>query len=413
MISFVVLAISGIVINVAVVTLRDAAALGAFNLAYAIYIVGSQIATFGLHYSVMRHTALLEDDPRERGRVLFTAEISALVLGCAVAGLMWWGSPLLGSLFGSALAGEAIRNAAAGLLLFPLGKVLLGFLNGLRRMKAYAALQSARYLFVMIWVTAVSASAIPFENATYGFVVAELVTLGSAAAYLGWSGLLAQQTFDWSWLKRHFQFGGKSLLMGIFAEMNSRVDVLMVGLFLPDRAVGIYSFAAMLVDGMYHVLAVVRVNLNPVLAPAVRDKSWPSIMGMLRNVQRVVFPATASLAIALVAAFWTITTAVMPEKGLQEGLVSLIILASALTLISTFVPFDNVLMVSGHPGFQAVQQLLIVLTNIALCVVLTPAYGIAGAAGATAASYVVGIVVLMVLVRRELGWNMISNRVAV
>lgn len=411
--SFVVLAISGIVINVAVVTLRDAAALGAFNLAYAIYIVGSQVATFGLHYSVMRHAALLEDDPGQRGRLLFTASASALVLGCAAAALMGWGSGLLGELFGSVVAGESIRNAAAGLLLFPLSKVLLGFLNGLRRMKAYAALQSTRYVFIMIWVTAVSASAAPFETATYGFVVAEVVTLGGAAVYLGLRGLLAQQAFDWTWLKRHLQFGGKSLLMGIFAEMNSRVDVLLVGYFLSDRAVGIYSFAAMLVDGIYHVLAVVRVNLNPVLAPAVKDRSWHSITAMLRRSQRIVYPAAAALAIALVAAFWLITTTLVPEKGLQEGIVSLIILTSALTLISAYVPFDNLLMVSGRPGYQAVQQLCVVLANVVLCLLLTPAYGIAGAATSTAASYLTGIVVLMLLVRRELGWNMVTNRISV
>jgi hypothetical protein len=45
----------------------------------------------------------------------------------------------------------------------------------------------------------------------------------------------------------------------------------MIGIFLPDREVGIYSFAAMMVDGMYHVLAMVRLNFNPVLVAAVRD----------------------------------------------------------------------------------------------------------------------------------------------
>ena len=46
--SLAVLATSGIMINLIIAGFRDAAALGAFNQAYAVYIVSSQIAVFGL-----------------------------------------------------------------------------------------------------------------------------------------------------------------------------------------------------------------------------------------------------------------------------------------------------------------------------------------------------------------------------
>ena len=65
--SFVVLALSGIVINIVITGLRDAAALGVFNLAYAVYIIASQFAVWGLHYSVLRHTAFYEQDAKARG----------------------------------------------------------------------------------------------------------------------------------------------------------------------------------------------------------------------------------------------------------------------------------------------------------------------------------------------------------
>ena len=71
--SFFVLAISGIVINIVIMGFRDAAALGVFNLAYAVYIMLSQFAVWGLHYSVLRHAAYYESDPEERGHMLLTA----------------------------------------------------------------------------------------------------------------------------------------------------------------------------------------------------------------------------------------------------------------------------------------------------------------------------------------------------
>ena len=76
--SFAVLALSGLVINLVITALRDAAALGVFNQSYAIYILVSQLATFGLHYSVLRHAAMHDADAEERGRVLLNAAACAL-----------------------------------------------------------------------------------------------------------------------------------------------------------------------------------------------------------------------------------------------------------------------------------------------------------------------------------------------
>jgi len=78
--SFAVLALSGIVINITITALRDAAALGVFNLAYAVYIVASQIATWGLHYSVLRHGAYHAEDPGERAALLGEAVETVLLL---------------------------------------------------------------------------------------------------------------------------------------------------------------------------------------------------------------------------------------------------------------------------------------------------------------------------------------------
>ena len=76
---------------------------------------------------------------------------------------------------------------------------------------------------------------------------------------------------------KHLVFGFRGLGAGMFAEFNSRVDVLVIGFFLEDRAVGIYSFAAMLVDGIYHVLAMIRINFNPISAIVMEKMTGASL----------------------------------------------------------------------------------------------------------------------------------------
>jgi O-antigen/teichoic acid export membrane protein len=407
--SFAVLALSGLVINLVITWLRDAAALGVFNQSYAVYILISQIATFGLHYSVLRYSAVHDSDANERGQVLLNAAACALLGGFATAGLTIMCEPLFARAFDSPATAAAIRNAAVGLCLFPLNKVLLAHLNALRHMRAYSLLQAGRYTTIMVLVAVLCTTALPIETATFAFFAAEVVTAIAAVLYLRAQGELSRLAFSRSWTRTHLRFGGKALVAGTFAEFNSRVDVLVIGFFMADRAVGIYSFAAMLADGLYHVLAMVRLNFNPLLVRVLRDRDWEQARNLLRRTRRLAYPAVAVLSTLVILAFWTFTVQVMPQKGLVEGLPSLVILLSTLTLVSSFVPFDNLLLVTGHPGYQTLQQFATVLSNATFGILLLPWFGIAGVAAGTAASYLVAAVALVVMARRVVGWNLLTN----
>ncbi len=408
--SFVLLAVSGMVINLVVAGARDAAALGVFNQAYAVYIVASQLATLGLHYSVLRHAALHEADEAVRGRMFFTAAACALGLGFAAAVIVGTLAARLGALFDSDSTGRAIGWAATGLALFSLNKVLLAYLNGLRRMKAFAILQGLRYLVVMAVVCAVAAGPWPIERATVAFLVAEIVTALAAVAYLARQHLARHLHFDREWLRQHIRFGSKGLAAGMFAEFNSRIDVLLIGIFLPDREVGIYSFAAMMVDGVYHVLAMVRINFNPVLVAALRDGNHAAAVQLRRQSARFVLPATLAMGLLSVLALWLLATWAVPHKDLHLGLPSLLVLMGGLALVSALVPFDNLLMVSGHPGYQTFQQAITVAANALVAVLLLPVLGIVGAACGTALSYLAGTAALLVFAHRVVGWDLLGNR---
>lgn len=409
--SFVILAISGIVINIAVAGFRDAAALGVFNLAYAVYIVASQFAAFGIHYSVLRYAAYYSDDPDTRGIMFHTASLLAVVLGCVAAVALWRLAPWLGSQFQSGHAGGAIGYAAFGLFLFPLNKVLLAYLNGLREMKAFSILQATRYLVVMIGVCSVAASQASIELSTFAFITAEIVTALGSFAVIVKKRLGGTRAISLSWVKSHFAFGTKGLASGMFAEVNSRVDVLLIGYFLNDRATGIYSFAAMLVDGLYHVIAMVRINFNPVLVAAVKQKEWASAQSLMKKTRQLVVPGVLGLAIVIAAAYWVLAGFILPGRGLMEGMPSLLILLTGVVLASSFVPFDNLMVVSGHPGFQALQQVGVVVANASVAILLLPVLGVEGAATGTAISYLTNVLLLCVFTQRMLGWNLLSNSV--
>jgi len=408
--SFAILAVSGVLINLVIAFTRDASALGVFNIAYATYLIVSQIASLGIHYSVLRHAAYYQEKPEENGRMFCTAMVLSLLLGLVVSAALFVLSPLSLHLFGSADVAESLHYAALGLVLFPLNKVLVSYINSLRHMKAFAVLQSIRYIAVVTVVTIVCLSDMNFNLATLSFLAAESLTTICCMGYLAAVGLLRHLHFCTRWMKRHLAFGSKGVMAGIFLDLNTRLDVLVLGMMLSPREVGIYSFAAMLIDGVQHILAIIRVNFNPILVKALRDSDHSIAIRLLKLSKRFIMGGTALLSVTLVAGFLIVVHYIIAGKGLEEGLPSLILLVTGFTLISAFTPFDNLLMISGHPGYQTAQAASITLVNIALCLLLVPIYGIEGAAFATVAGYIGGMCFLLYYSPRLTGWNLIGNR---
>jgi O-antigen/teichoic acid export membrane protein len=411
--SFAILAVCGVLLNVVVAILRDATALGVFNIAYAAYLIGSQLAVIGVHYSVLRHAAYYVDDAAERGSMLGSAILLSSVLGLFAGAALYVFAPLAEPLFKSIEVAESLRYAAFGLLLFPLNKVLISYINGMRFMRAFSVLQSLRYITVLFSVTAVCFTDLPFTYATLSFFIAEALTSVATIFYLARNGHLRGLKPRYDWLKKHLVFGSKGAFGGIFLDMNTRLDVLLLGVFLSERDVGIYSFAAMLVDGIQHLLAIVRVNFNPILVTALRDQKWEESKRLLHLSRRYVTLGVVAISLAILAGFWIAVTYLAAGKGFEEGMVSLIILLGTFILIGGYSPFDNLLMVTGHPGYQTFQILTITLVNVSICTLLVPHVGIEGAAIGTALGYFVGTMMTIVLGYHLLGWNMLRNHVTV
>lgn len=410
-VSLVILAVSGIAINLIIAGVRSAGDLGVFNQAYAVYIVASQLAVLGVHNSVMRNAAHYSNDVAASRQLAGSALLLSLLVGFAAGLLLWFLAPLFGQWFDSPDTGRAVRNVAYGLALFPLSKVLLGLLNGLQMMRAFAVLQSLRYLTVMAWVAVVSFSGASIDKVLYCFVAAEALTSLGALVYLASKGILQSLVVTRSWLREHVSFGTRSLLSNTFVELNSRIDILLIGFFLSDRDAGIYSFAAILIDGLYQVWHLIRVNFNPVLVNATRDGDWDTCRLLMSKSRRYLYPLSVALALAALFAYWVAIHFLMPGKGLEEGMLPLVLLLAGLSAVAPFIPFDQLPLLGGNPGLQTLQQLSVVVINALLNLLFIPWLGIEGAALGTALSYIAGTVVLVWMVRRLFHWNLIANRI--
>lgn len=285
--SFAFIAAAGLSLNLLIGRVYNASALGVFNQALSVYIVLSQFAVLGVHYSVLQKIAVLSDQTPDNAsdsasdtgpqagpesqalrETLRGALLATAVLSLPLAALGALAAPAIGVLFGSPATAEAWLWLAPAVLFFSINKVLLMALNGLGRMRIFAVANSARYALVLVVLALLWWQAARPEVLTAIFLAAEIalvplliLLLRRQLAGPTEAGAVRGQA------RAHLAFGAKSFMSGTFAELNTRVDILVLGIFLSDREVGILvlDMLAVLADRPLlhsgYKLAVVLVNL--------------------------------------------------------------------------------------------------------------------------------------------------------
>ena len=147
----------------------------------------------------------------------------------------------------------------------------------------------------------------------------------------------------------------------------------------------------------------------PILVTLIKKKKIIDLKNLLRKTKKIVYSFSVIFSIFLILCFYILIQFYLTDSGLEDGMIVLIILLLFLNIISPYVAFDNLMLVSGHPELQTAQQFFIVITNIIFNIILTPKIGIIGAALSMGFGYIIGISILMFFTYKKIRWNLLFN----
>lgn len=213
---------------------------------------------------------------------------------------------VVGRVLESPAVAMGMTFAIPGLLFFSLNKVLIFTLNGLRNMRAFAVFQAIRYLFILAGVTAIMLLGYPDAYLPLSLTIAEVflfvaLTLCINLHLFHFRFSLSSEMA--SWFKRHISLGSRGFLSGVLIEMNTRVDVIMLGYFMRDSMVGIYSFGATFAEAFAQLSTIMRQNVNPIVGLYFAEGNREKIPEFSSRIRRVFVPVMALLGGTLVAFF--------------------------------------------------------------------------------------------------------------
>ena len=399
---FVTASINGLIILLIISKVYDSSVLGLFNLVYAIYILLSQLAGGGIHFSVLKHTAQYAGDQRKITTILNAGILLTLLVSTVIIGVVYLFKDLFRIFFDNPSGVDSMVLTLPALLFFTLNKVILFFHNACRRMKAYAIFYGLRSLlmtisllvFIMLKARANTITAI------FSFSEFTLFVILSIYSLRFFSFNLSAETRRW--IKYHFFFGMKAMAGTCFVDINTRVDILVLGIFTSDKCVGIYSFAAMMIDGFNQLPFVFCKIINPIITDYKYNKGSQELRHMVLKARNLFYKYLSPLGILGVMVYPLLIFVLKLSPEYSKGWLPFAILMAGSLLSIGYAPFLMILNQTGFPGFQSLLYFLIFITNFLLNLVLIPFLGILGAALATGFSFVCLALYIRLLTHRAL-----------
>lgn len=395
-ISFGVVAVSGLLMNLVISHYYDSAILGIFNETYAWYAILSQIAVWGIHMAVLKFVSETESD-YERATLLKTS-IFASVLNSTVIILVV--EVVITSLPYFAWK-QSLRIGVIGLLFFAINKILLNYLNAIYKMKGYAFFQAFRCVLIVVFLLIFSLWQYSPDYLSLSFVITEGIVFFAIYLYIRVEQK-QRGVFDFETFKKVISFGTKILPSNMVTEMNTKVDIVCLGFFVKETSqIGVYSFAILFAEGFYTLLFTLRRFVNPDLAIMYVNKQLNIYVDNLikRKLKMVLF--FFIVLFMILVAYYTIC----PFIGSDEytvGLVYITVIGAAIAMNSVKIILGDVLAQTGFPLEESTVNVITIVSNFIFNVVLINLFGTMGAAIATAASYFVYRTCLKFFVSKKL-----------
>jgi len=335
---------------------------------------------------------------------------SGIVLAGSIA-IMLAGAALVLALH-DRMGSATLQTMLASFLLLPLLAQLGlngGFFRGYKRAVssgAYNSLVRPVFLIGLVLVLALplglrlDASGIMLAN-----VVAALAAVGCSEWHLSRAWPAAAKHVEPSYEPRAwFKLGRQLFLLAAIGIVSNRVDVLILGGFAGADEVGPYYAAVRLAAIAAYGLTAVNTILAPMIAESYAADDHATMASLVHHAARLTFVVTAAVAIAIaIAGYWVLG---LFGKGFAEAAyIPLLIILAGQCVAAMSGPTGFLMTMTRYERQASWFMALAAVLNVVFSVALIPAFGLIGAALATAFGSVAWNVSGLAFVRTRLGVN--------
>lgn len=388
--SFAVVGFGGILLNVLIGNFWGAETLGVFNQIFSFYFILGHMGCFGIHYSVLKFASEYGESDLELISLYSSAIFLTFFLAITLLGIGHLSRSLVGDLFHSIELENAWTLALPAFTFFSLNKICLNFLNGKRKIKLMAFLNALRFILYIIFL-------FYFYHVGIDDVVKILVYSEGLVFVIAFIFLIKYfkiSKIKINWIRNHLNFSKFTFITGFIQNIETRIDILMLGIFLDDFTVGIYSFASMLTQGAYQIPVVIRNNLNPIISQLYFRGEKEALERLITTWIKKLYFVAILLGLMALLIYKPFVMLVTNNLNFLDGYVSFSILIVGIIVASAYIPFNMIFVQIGNLKEHFSYYVMLLVINILLNLALIPVLGMKGAAISTATVYVASVFIL-------------------
>lgn len=359
-------------------------AYGVFTYAKSILTILLTFADLGAANAILKFVPANQGEDAKQNRILGLAFSTVFICSLVLAGIIFYFSPVITE----QTLGEEALTATLRAMMFAVP--LLIFVRVIATVFRSIDLPEYQSLLSSICrpgfqLVLVGGAAILLGTLTS--VVAAFVLSGIAAVLVGIALFLRRTSFKPTLtgargeVSEFYNFSLPIVFNNAGSVMYSRADILMIGLFLPSSAVGIYNVAVLVSRLISLPLSAFGQLFPPITSELYSDGKMDELSSLYSRVTRWIF--TIALLPGLAVIVYAESVLRIFGSDFAAG-ASILILFSVSQLVNAAVgPSGQLLMMVDHQYLTMVNQWIFGPLNIVLNYFLLDEYGLIGAAVAT------------------------------
>jgi len=366
-------------------------------------IAGIFVIIFGLGFdsAIVKYVAGYKDDKCKLHSIFSSALITVLILGVLASIVLFFLSDILSIIFDMPSLSNLLKIYA---FIFPfslLYGIILGFLNGLRKMKYYSFIVTLYSILMLLFIVTFLFFGFGVKGAIIGDILALIVVTVIA-------GLVVKKFVRFTILdyygntKMLTTFGSRMMGINSINLLHTQADILLIGYFLSSADVGYYAAAVSLSRFFWRVPQSVQMVTYPATSEYWSKGNLESLNRMIDKSMK--FSACILLVTGLGVLFFTkdIVTFLFGDNFINSVLPLQILLIGTVINGATSRPIAGTLAGAGRPGLDFIKVIVTASLNILLNILLIPHFGLVGAAIATAISLVLASILSIFFIVRTL-----------
>jgi len=394
----IVFAICSILITVIVGNYAGASSLGIYVQVLTYYFLLTILCTFGVDSSILKHIAEI-DDNRDKGKLLIAAMIIVVINTSFLIFLIFFLFSFLNITIVNNEITRGLMIVAPSFFFKSINNIYYSYFNGLRKVKLLSIIQIIEKLSITL---------LTVFSLFYGldiYFVFKCIIANQIFIFILFTILIFKDLiiyFPGRFILKHLKFGYKSIVASAINQLTVQIDVLMLGYYLNNADVGIYSIASGMGLNILNFMLVFQQNFSPIVSKHLRNNEIEKLSEKILMLKKRLKIISIIITIVLVIAFPLYVNTLYHDTIYDGSIFVFYILLVGVVFRFNYTWAGSMLTMGGYLNDNLKCVIIMFFVNGLLNLILIPTFGVQGAAIATSISFISGILLLRYYIKKNI-----------